>query len=246
MNGDQFRQSKSSSKPDAVPPRDKTAADRYAQHLPFQVFCCEAGTHVVDPEQSYYRGISYRAGTDFHNLSSTEPAPHREPDAPCLDSSQAWFCRDLWISKARDSTRDTDLIKGKLGSEGEAVAVSRTDGVVLRGPSNSLEARQEDTNAGSDYDAMPDPDVPPAQFATNFSVPNTVYNPARILVNPRCVTTYAGVSHTQLALDLFGPDKDETSPQSGTGKYVLGVWKGAPESFVCQEQRSVPLLSELL
>jgi hypothetical protein len=96
-----------------------------------------------------------------------------------------------------------------------------------------------DANAGSDYDAMPDSDVPLADVPVRLSIPNHVFRPARILVNPRCVTTYAGVSHTQLALDLFGPERDDAGPRGGIGKYVLEDWDGAPESFVCQEQRYV-------
>ena len=42
-----------------------------------------------------------------------------------------------------------------------------------------------------------------------------VFLAARILVNPRCVTTYAGVSHTQLALDLFGPPDREEEREVG-------------------------------
>jgi hypothetical protein len=94
-----------------------------------------------------------------------------------------------------------------------------------------------DANAGSDYDAMPDSDVPLAEVPVRFSIPNSVFRPVRILVNPRCVTTYAGVSHTQLALDLFGPEREVVGPEGGEGKYVLEDWEGAPESFVCQEQR---------
>ncbi|TFY51816.1 hypothetical protein EVJ58_g10364, partial [Rhodofomes roseus] len=79
INGDQFRQSKSSSISNSpltsVPPRDVVGAQRYTQHLPFQVFCCESGTHVVDPAQSYYAGIAYRAGADFHNASTPVDAP---------------------------------------------------------------------------------------------------------------------------------------------------------------------------
>jgi hypothetical protein len=96
-----------------------------------------------------------------------------------------------------------------------------------------------DANAGSDYDAIPDEEggeiVPQADLG-KLSIPNSVFRPARILVNPRCVTTYAGVSHTQLALDLFGDGEDDAE---GVGKYVLEDWEGAPESFVCQEQRYV-------
>ena len=95
-----------------------------------------------------------------------------------------------------------------------------------------------DANAGSDYDAMPVEDggeeVPPPEVGT-LLIPNSVFRPARILVNPRCPTTYAGVSHTQLARDLFGEGDDDSL--TSTGKYVLDDWEGAPESFVCQEQR---------
>jgi hypothetical protein len=44
------------------------------------------------------------------------------------------------------------------------------------------------------------------------------------------------VSHTQLALDLFGTEDDDEAQINAT-KYVLEDWDGAPESFVCQEQR---------
>ena len=99
-----------------------------------------------------------------------------------------------------------------------------------------------DANAGSDFDAMPDTDDGLAVVPTRrLSVPNSVFRPARILINPRCVTTYAGVSHTQLALDLFGPKKgdEESSLSENGGKYTLDDWEGAPESFVCQEQKYV-------
>lgn len=261
IEGDQFRQSKSSSKPDAVPPRDRQGAMRYAQHLPFQVFCCESGTHVVDPAQSYYRGLAYRAGTDFQNLSRAEGVPTRSPDAPCLDSSQAWFCRDLWVRSARDAmdevdkgsgagaghrrrsgvievaARDAfmqgrDAVKVHVGGKEEEVD---DDGADRRKGGKKIDP---DANAGSDYDAMPvedgGEDVPPPEVGT-LLIPNSVFRPARILVNPRCPTTYAGVSHTQLARDLFGEGDDDSL--TATGKYVLDDWEGAPESFVCQEQR---------
>lgn len=79
---------------------------------------------------------------------------------------------------------------------------------------------------------MADEDESPA-------IPNGNFRPARILVNPRCVTTYAGVSHSQLALDLFGDKDDEPAPEynTGAGKYVLEDWEGAPSSFACQEMR---------
>jgi len=250
IEGDQFRQSKSSSKADAVPPRDQQGTVRYAQHLPFQVFCCEAGTHVVDPEQSYYKGIIYRAGTDFQNLSKAEGVPLREPDAPCLDSSQAWFCRDLWIRSARDAMEEVDRANnaGAMRRR-DVIEVAARDPLMDRnGPvkaQDGMDKRQgqvidPDANAGSDYDAMPaeegGEDVPPPSEPARLTIPNSVFKPARILVNPRCPTTYAGVSHTQLALDLFGTG-NEANGGGGVKKYVLDDWEGAPESFVCQEQR---------
>ncbi|ETW76434.1 glycosyltransferase family 69 protein [Heterobasidion irregulare TC 32-1] len=244
INGDQFRQSKSSSKPDAVPPRDAVGSQRYSQHLPFQVFCCESGTHVVDPAQSYYEGIFYRSGTDFHNVSGVSPLNDRAPDAPCLDSSQAWFCRDLWTHKANEGMKEVDAGSEAIRRKKRAVHLDvqedrrrAVEDEVKEGPAHRQPAEADpDANAGSDYDAMPDSDVPLEAAPAKFSIPNSVFRPARILVNPRCVTTYAGVSHTQLALDLFGPERDSTGPE-GVGKYVLDDWEGAPESFVCQEQR---------
>jgi len=101
-----------------------------------------------------------------------------------------------------------------------------------------VEEVDADMNAGSDFDAMPDSEsdisIDPLPVGS-LSVPNSAYTPARILVNPRCVTTYAGVSHTQLALDLFGTGDDDEAVNAT--KYVLEDWDGAPESFVCQEQR---------
>ncbi|KAJ7743935.1 glycosyltransferase family 69 protein [Mycena maculata] len=259
IDGDQFRQSKSSSKAEAVPPRDHLGASRYAQHLPFQVFCCESGTHVVDPEQSYYKGLEYRAGSDFHNLSRAEGVPTRDPDAPCLDSSQAWFCRDLWVRSARDAMDEVDQVNnhgaGPLVRRDADPAVEVTprepgDLDPAAGQAQAAAGRRQpadpavdaDANAGSDYDAMPEEEGdPPAELfpdsdPVHLSMPNSVFRPARILVNPRCPTTYAGVSHTQLALDLFGSGEGDAL-QAGVGKYMLEDWEGAPESFVCQEQR---------
>lgn len=236
------------------------------------MFCCESGTHVVDPAQSYYRGLAYRAGTDFQNLSRAEGVPARTPDAPCLDSSQAWFCRDLWVRSARDAMQGTEksqyagtlrrraddsvlveevaaldpLMAGREDVEvrldGAAGAEEVDDAAADRRKKGHVV--DADANAGSDYDAMPVEDggeeVPPAEGGT-LLIPNSVFRPARILVNPRCPTTYAGVSHTQLARDLFGEGDDDAV--SLTGKYALDDWEGAPESFVCQEQRSVFVLS---
>ncbi|KAH8116712.1 hypothetical protein DFH11DRAFT_1125603 [Phellopilus nigrolimitatus] len=81
-----------------------------------------------------------------------------------------------------------------------------------------------DENVGSDFDAMPDTGEGEADdaaageddaLADAFSIPNGVFCAARILLNPRCVTTYAEVSHAQFVFDLFGPDKDgEDGPGS--------------------------------
>ncbi|KAH9942606.1 cryptococcal mannosyltransferase 1-domain-containing protein [Amylocystis lapponica] len=255
INGDQFRQSKSSSISSSpltsVPPRDVVGAQRYTQHLPFQVFCCESGTHVVDPAQSYYAGISYRAGTDFHNTSMPGEARHRDPEAPCLDSTQAWFCRDLWLWKAREGIR---ALEPEVQAE-EAAARRRPE-TERRAALPAFEAgldadeplapRQQpevdaDANAGSDYDAsdLPLADPPPAasQDSVHLTIPNAMFLAARILVNPRCVTTYAGVSHTQLALDLFGPPDREEKEDVLKGKDIIDEWEGAPDTFVCQEQQ---------
>ncbi|EGN97496.1 glycosyltransferase family 69 protein [Serpula lacrymans var. lacrymans S7.3] len=246
IHGDQFRQSRSSSKPDAVPPRDEVGAARYIDHLPFQVFCCEAGTHIVDPAQSYYKGIQYRYGEDYHNVSSSDPQPPRPSDASCLDSTQAWFCRDLWISKALEGVKDDEVSdessrqKKKNAPKQNSPkqdapkqdASKDTPSIVRRQPPPV----DPDANAGSDYDAMPDEDLHFEDLPVGrLSIPNSVYEPARILINPRCVTTYAGVSHTQLALDLFGTGDDDGAEGNAT-KYVLEDWEGAPEVFVCQEQ----------
>ena len=101
---------------------------------------------------------------------------------------------------------------------------------------------EEDEDASSGSPGSP-PDISfddELDADSPFTIPNQLFQPARILVNPRCVTTYAGVSHTQLAIDLFGPDSDEESKRGESekrAKYVLDDWEGAPESFVCQEQR---------
>jgi len=185
-------------------------------------------------------GISYRAGTDFHNVSTIEAAPERTSDAPCLDSSQAWFCRDLWLHKAREGVQEMDA----RNSPARRKRALDDDDEVKQGPAHRLPNDADpDANAGSDYDAMPDSDVPvedPSPF-TRLSIPNSLFRPARILVNPRCVTTYAGVVHTQLALDLFGSEDDDHG-LGATGMYVLDDWEGAPESFVCQEQRWVGIV----
>ncbi|GBE85717.1 glycosyltransferase family 69 protein [Sparassis crispa] len=246
INGDQFRQSKSSSISTSpltsVPPRDAVGAQRYTQHLPFQVFCCESGTHVVDPAQSYYTGIAYRAGTDFHNASTSADPPVRGPEARCLDSTQAWFCRDLWVSKAREGIRS---IEPEFEADEKPTTRAEKRAAVVPDPDEELAPRQPakedlDANAGSDYDAsdLPLADPPPAESPESgrLTIPNADFLAARVLVNPRCVTTYAGVSHTQLALDLFGPP-DREDAEDPKGNDIIDEWEGAPDTFVCQEQQ---------
>lgn len=271
-----FRQAKSNSKPEAGPPRDAAGTERYKGHLPFQVFCCESGTHVVDPEQSYYRDIAYRASPLSHNLSTTQEQPEWDPETQCMDSTQMWFCRDLWSDAAtgglkdgkraghvklsgghkRDllnapRKRDMDVVERAYDPEPQVKIAETDDGpkaVVQDG--SEMKKRQmggknqepptADDEQGTDVDAI-DEEVqePPEPLeplpASAYLVPNSAYTPARILVNPRCVTTYGGVSHTQLALDLFG-NRDE--PQHTGGNYVLDDWAGPPDSFVCQEMRT--------
>lgn len=240
-----------------MPPRDPTSAQRYRQHLPFQVFCCESGTHVVDPAQSYYAGIAYRAGTDFHNATAKHgDIPERDPDAPCLDSTQAWFCRDLWVWKAKVFEPDVSasVQSANVADENEPKRKRAAEPRPAPEEGEPLAPRQADkpkaqddadANAGSDYDAsdLPVMDPPESEPYANqdapprLTIPNAVFSAARILVNPRCVTTYAGVSHTQLALDLFGPP-DREEKEVGLLD-VLEEWEGAPDTFVCQEQRYV-------
>ncbi|KIJ37578.1 hypothetical protein M422DRAFT_50381 [Sphaerobolus stellatus SS14] len=259
MDGDQLRQSTSTSKPE--PLRNKESAARFALHLPFQAFCCESGTHVVDPAQSYYRNIRYRSTMDFHNLSTTDSVPDWDPESPCMDSSQAWFCRDLWIDAARDETKNGRSGKAGWLDDDEDDVKPANAYQVKRDllPQQEQEQKQEqepgqikpqalrteedaDANAGSDYDAMDidDVELPDLQRPSKLTRPNSAFQPARILINPRCVTTYTGVSHTKLARELFGEeDSEENETTHVGGKYVLDDWESAPDSFVCQEQRSI-------
>ncbi|KAH8115339.1 cryptococcal mannosyltransferase 1-domain-containing protein [Phellopilus nigrolimitatus] len=270
INGDQFRQSTLSSAASAGPLLDPASVARFAQHLPFQVFCCESGTHVVDPAQTYYTGLRYHAG------------------------AQAYFRRDLWLSAAREGVRAVEERAGaaskaaagggglglgfnlgwgtakpmeaavaagedacrrhaKRTEESEEANRAEEDEQVNRAEEGEHGSRVDegraqrqqppgdlDANLGSDLDAMPDTGEGEADDATAgdvladvFSIPNGMF---RILVNLLCMTTCAGVSHAQLALDLFRTDKDEEGLGS-CEKYVLDDWEGAPESFICQEQR---------
>jgi hypothetical protein len=268
IDGDVFRRAKSSAAPENGPPRHEASASRYGSHLPFQVFCCESGSHVVDPEQSYYKGLKYRHGTNFFNGTKEDAVIDWDRSQPCQDSTQAWFCRDLWVEAARDSTRNErvgggkgnaapwDAInkpgngeednvntqpKGGAEQSGEEEVAKPAPKLAKRAPAaEAVGAPNEDAKAGSDADAMPEGAAEEALPETDDypEIPNAYFKPARILMNPRCVTTYAGVSHSQLALDLFG-DGDDDSPETNTDarRYILDDWEGAPSSFACQEQR---------
>ncbi|KAL7422717.1 hypothetical protein Q5752_002009 [Cryptotrichosporon argae] len=261
IEGNLFRQAKSNSKPEAGPPRDQSGTERYAGHLPFQVFCCESGTHVVDPEQSYYRDISYRASPLSHNLSRTDEQPQWDPETQCMDSTQMWFCRDLWTDAAKGGLKVGNR-KGshKIGSHKREFSdvenpghLGKRDAAPAPAPEPVAaepvevvrrDGEGESDDSGTDLDAIPEDAANPAPEplkkedlpASAFLIPNSAFTPARILVNPRCVTTYGGVSHTQLALDLFGGPKDV--PQRTEGNYILEDWAGPPDSFVCQEMRT--------
>lgn len=273
IEGNLFRQAKSNSKPEAGPPRDTIGTERYKGHLPFQVFCCESGTHVVDPEQSYYKGIEYHASPLAHNMSTNQEAPVWDPETQCMDSTQMWFCRDLWTDAAKGGLKEgkrnghvklaanvhkRDVVVDERGVDFDERApqveiVELADGPVLRDvDERDVHAKRQmggkeqiapsvDDEGGTDLDAIDEETSDPAPEpltplpASAYLIPNSAFTPARILVNPRSVTTYGGVSHTQLALDLFG-NRDE--PQHFGGNYVLDDWAGPPDSFVCQEMRT--------
>ncbi|KAG0659798.1 Cryptococcal mannosyltransferase 1 [Rhodotorula mucilaginosa] len=471
MDGSLFRGSKSTSPIDEAPPHDPASGARYALHLPFQVFCCESGTHIVDPHKSYYWGITYHSApidSVFNTTAASDRQAPRWSEGPCMDSAQLHFCRDMWMGSFREGIKEEakrvaadermgksrkvhplmdELIQAMLASyapvtvpnpggypnsgdyiadetgagltgndaagslkggarkagagtvgrpaaagagaaapapaaaqqaaadeeeeeegeeeeededdEGDAAvlaggaAASEDDEVDGRGQPIDLAVKLVDDDdvqdaaqvgakvaqaaagggaaAGgnkkqqpaaaadgpdaAEWDAVKDaggrplagkPDSGPAawqqadgdlpaaaakeravdddkvaaaaaggkgvQKRSLFaavksgeapaadadadeaaeparhrhekrrprSLPNRdfPYAIAKILVNPRCVTTYAGVSHTQLALDLFGSGEDrEPTPHEG-GKYELDEWRTAPESFVCQEMRT--------
>ena len=80
-----------------------------------------------------------------------------------------------------------DAVKVHVGS-GEEVSDDGADQRKIQG-----QKADPDANAGSDYDAMPVEDggeeVPPADpVGSRFSIPNSVFRPAGILVYPRCPT----------------------------------------------------------
>lgn len=413
MDGNLFRGSKSTSPVDEAPPRDAYGGARYKNHLPFQVFCCESGAHVVDPHKSYYEGVTYQSSVEgvFNTTSSSDGKAARWSEGPCMDSSQLHFCRDMWMVSFREGVKleakrlanlersgkgrnvhpfMEELIQATLASyapttsdrvgypnSGDYLA-DETGAAPGGGPgmdngikgTHAGEAPQEpeeeyeeeeggvgDSENGvvEEYDGdaggegrpidlaieMDDDDEDEDEDTTDETVaaklplrgpaaaganapakpPNPIVNPAKanlpvapvraapaalpvgagqdagklagaipvvkkrglfsrlekaedaiverpavvakasthqhekrrprslpnhefeygvakILVNPRCVTTYAGVSHTQLALDLFGSGEDKEPGMTEGGKYVLDEWRTPPESFVCQEMRT--------
>ncbi|KAF8332331.1 glycosyltransferase family 69 protein [Cantharellus anzutake] len=271
MVGDQFRASRSSAP--SPPPREETAAERYAKHLPFQVFCCESGTHIVDPAQTYYRSIKYRYSKNFFNTTMEEDrgqAPDRRPEDECMDSTQAWFCRDIWVEAARAGMGVVDQPKKPpvlpvdekntpnnpprrwIAPRDEAEPPQENEkekpdnirempkGPLDMPPKPASGAKDADANVGSDYDAMPQNPNTPSLLESHegpLNVPNSDFEPARVIINPRCVTTYAGVSHTKLAIDLFGSD-DGGMEEYDRSNYLIEEWKAAPEYFICQEQQT--------
>ncbi|KAK4701748.1 hypothetical protein P7C70_g4481, partial [Phenoliferia sp. Uapishka_3] len=107
MDGNLFRGSKSTSPIDEAPPRDALGGARYTLHLPFQVFCCESGSHIVDPHKSYYEGVTYQSSVAgvFNTSATGDGKTPRWSEGPCMDSSQLHFCRDMWLVAFREGVR---------------------------------------------------------------------------------------------------------------------------------------------
>lgn len=380
LNGNLFRGSKSTSPIDESPPRDAASAARYQQHLPFQVFCCESGSHIVDPMVTYYAGIHYRSSVAgvFNITSAGSGKSPVWTEGPCMDSSQMHFCRDMWLMAAKEGVKEAAREAKQRDKAGKPRGLSRemedlirvvaprlsipveefpqptrpTQPVAPLQPEEPITDRQgnldlvdhnahlpqadfdrsDGVGAGRDVAAneekeaakkkeqspvedplVPDdkavggkplpkgqqrvkrdeivqppapentesnPQTPPDQkgqsspgddslpasekaqalttgggkpddddsydeadveaFNQMSALPNSAFKPARILVNPRCITTYAGVSHTKLALDLFGSGDDVEPSREFGGKYHFAEekWIGAPNAFVCQEMRT--------
>ncbi|GAA5887681.1 hypothetical protein JCM16303_003724 [Sporobolomyces ruberrimus] len=108
MDGNLFRGSKSTSPIDEAPPRDAYGGARYTLHLPFQVFCCESGTHIVDPHKSYYHGVTYQSSVEgvFNTSAASDGKTPRWSEGPCMDSAQLHFCRDMWMVAFREGIKD--------------------------------------------------------------------------------------------------------------------------------------------
>ncbi|WAQ89246.1 hypothetical protein PtA15_10A670 [Puccinia triticina] len=425
LDGNLFRGSKSTSPIDEAPPRDSASAARYQQHLPFQVFCCESGSHIVDPMMTYYAGIHYRSSVAgvFNITSAGSGKSPVWTEGPCMDSSQMHFCRDIWLMSAKEGVKEAareakqrdkagkprglsreleDLIrvvaprlsipvedlpqptrpsqpststeqqskysKDKQGNidlvdhnallpqadfdqtdgvgagrdlaaneekeaakkkeqedpveiplvadekavggkplpkgqqkvkrdelvqppvgqpesekdakklaegtpaddpsqlppadkqdkqgeensptqpvepagsekEGDQAGASGAEGAEQKGDQLGESPKKESIPAEEEYDEPEDEEEETGVLSQTSTIPNSDLKPARILVNPRCITTYAGVSHTKLALDLFGSGDDVEPSREFGGKYHFSDEKfvGAPNAFVCQEMRT--------
>ncbi|KAF8752900.1 hypothetical protein RHS01_07340 [Rhizoctonia solani] len=251
MDGDQFRQSKSSASSASGPPRDALGAKRYAAHLPFQVFCCESGTHIVDPVQSYYRvhpfgtpkalaWIRARAGSVVICGLRLRKRAVEEIKARKYILWKIRILRDATPAKRQVEEPKKDDEKPKDNKAEEKPKDDKAPPPPPGRPEKANPESDSDSDTGSDYDALSGPS-PPRVHIPPPSIPNSVFQPARILINPRCVTTYAGVSHTKLAADLFGEEENEAGmpkhEHDKNSRYVLDDWMGAPGAFVCQEQR---------
>ncbi|KNE95114.1 hypothetical protein PSTG_11591 [Puccinia striiformis f. sp. tritici PST-78] len=203
LDGNLFRGSKSTSPIDEAPPRDAASAARYQQHLPYQVFCCESGSHIVDPMMTYYAGIHYRSSVagvfNITSAGSGDPTQSEKVGESQADGGEKK------VDQAEESTKKVTIpVEEEYGYEEEE--------------------EEEETGV----------------LSQTSTIPNSAFKPARILVNPRCITTYAGVSHTKLALDLFGSGDDVEPSRETGGKYHFSEEKfiGAPNAFVCQEMRT--------
>ncbi|POW19619.1 hypothetical protein PSHT_04483 [Puccinia striiformis] len=396
LDGNLFRGSKSTSPIDEAPPRDAASAARYQQHLPYQVFCCESGSHIVDPMMTYYAGIHYRSSVAgvFNITSAGSGKSPVWTEGPCMDSSQMHFCRDIWLmrqgscsrclnnvtkpgkprglsreledlirvvaprlsipveelpqptrssppSKSKEehekhvedkqgnidlvdhnallpeadfdqtdgvgagrdlaaneekeaakkknrktqannlwsstrnlsvrdelvqppveqTTPEQDQSSAKVKSTEDSTQSSPSDNQIKQGDPTQSEKEGESQADGGEKkvdqaeESTKKVTIPVEEeygyeeeeeeeetgvLSQTSTIPNSAFKPARILVNPRCITTYAGVSHTKLALDLFGSGDDVEPSRETGGKYHFSEEKfiGAPNAFVCQEMRT--------
>ncbi|KAG8852972.1 Cryptococcal mannosyltransferase 1 [Serendipita sp. 411] len=205
--------------------------------------------------------VEYHGAFIFSDSTQESLVIEWDRTQPCQDSSQTWFCRDLWVDAAREgpqgqqSDSKADPPWEEDGNKNQPQRPAMDDRT--SSPSHPLPVEQniwkrapaaepvgplnEEVKAGSNADAMPEGAVEEAlpEEEQVSGTPNTQYRPARILMNPRCVTTYAGVSHSKLALDLFGDGERDEDDFDGTkgGRYTLHQWESAPSSFACQEMR---------
>ncbi len=208
-------------------------------------------------------GSKYTKRDEIPDFEARVPAPDTKPlfkrnEIP--DETPAQAAADE-ISIAEEASKEP-IVGGVPQPAGVAQPGDVKAGDIGFGKRQPVKEDDTDANAGTNIDAMSEAEEDAADIAplhpqdnlpaSAFLIPNSAFTPARILVNPRCVTTYGGVSHTQLALDLFGTGESDISPptrggvgfdsntMSGGGgrKYVLQDWAGPPDSFVCQEMRT--------